>query len=357
MNLKDRMIIDDYRIWRSDFAKIGEIVHKKLEKMTADAGIEIMAIEHRVKAEKSLAGKLELYSEYFPSFDDVTDILGERVICYFSDDVDKIGALVEKEFVIDRARSKDKRKQLDVTSFGYLSLHYICSLFPSDEYPESYCTRRFEIQIRTNLQHTWAQIEHDLGYKSEFGVPRDVRRNFSRIAGLLELADEEFVRTRDMMIQYTEDTRTMIIENRADELPINSVSLQEYMLRNKQMREFLDEMSRVTGAELKDVKSEPYIEQLKWFGIDKLGGLQNLLLQNRDMALHMAEEALSNEDLDMISSNVGLRYLCRAELIRGSYTEEQMTDFFAVSTGSRARAARQAKYLCRMNSQNGEKSE
>ena len=37
------------------------------------------------------------------------------------------------------------------------------------------------------------EIEHDLGYKSQAQIPRTVRRKFSRLAGLLEIADEEFV--------------------------------------------------------------------------------------------------------------------------------------------------------------------
>lgn len=37
---------------------LGDVVHEKLTKLVKDAGIEMLGIEHRVKTESSLAGKL-----------------------------------------------------------------------------------------------------------------------------------------------------------------------------------------------------------------------------------------------------------------------------------------------------------
>ena len=64
---------------------------------------------------------------------------------------------------------------------------------------KSYKSVKFELQIRSILQHAWAEIEHDLGYKSESTVPRAARRRFSRLAGLLELADAEFQGIREQL--------------------------------------------------------------------------------------------------------------------------------------------------------------
>ena len=60
----------------------------------------------------------------------------------------------------------------------------------------------FEIQIKTILQHSWAEIEHDLGYKTEFEVPRNIRRSFSKAASLLETVDDIFSDIRTKRIQY-----------------------------------------------------------------------------------------------------------------------------------------------------------
>ena len=56
--------------------------------------------------------------------------------------------------------------------------------------------------IRDRLEHGWAEIEHDLGYKSQDVIPADARRRLSRLAGLLELADQEFVAIRSGLEAY-----------------------------------------------------------------------------------------------------------------------------------------------------------
>lgn len=81
---------------------------------------------------------------------------------------------------------------------------FICSLPKSDSYPDKLTEYTFEIQFRTVLQHAWAEIEHDLGYKSEYSIPLSMRREFSRVAGLLELADETFEKLKHQLNDYDE---------------------------------------------------------------------------------------------------------------------------------------------------------
>ena len=347
MNLRSRMILDEYRISRDNYLKLGDIVHNMLVKLAEDANIPIMAIEHRVKTEESLAGKLELKGDHYQKLGDITDILGTRIITYFSDDVDKIGDLVEDAFEIDRENSQDKRKLLDNKSFGYLSLHYICSLKESEGYPEELNSIRFEIQIRTNLQHTWAQIEHDMGYKSDFGVPNSVVRSFSRIAGLLELADSEFVRTRDAVNEYTEAIRQKIVRDEADDLPINIITINEYVKNRTHMQQFLQEIATKTNAEIKEVAADSYVEQLHWLGIYTIGELKELLAKYHDRSIETLDKVFDDAELDMVSSNVGLRFLCRGALEDRNYTEDQLTDYFMLTFDDVNRARKMAQYLIR----------
>ena len=62
-------------------------------------------------------------------------------------------------------------------------------------------THPASIQVRTVLQHAWAEFEHDIRYKGTIPdehVP-DFDRRFTLAAGLLELADREFSTIRDRL--------------------------------------------------------------------------------------------------------------------------------------------------------------
>ena len=348
MNLTDEKIIEDYRKEKDNFIQMGEIVHGILEGIAKDSHIPYFSIQHRVKEEKSLIGKLIRADGWYHSFYELMDILGARVICYFSDHVDVIGKAIEEAFVIDEENSSDKRKLIRSDSFGYLSLHYICSLPKDKGYPEELTNLKFEIQVRTILQHAWSDMEHDIGYKSEFGVPREFFRGFARIAGLLELADDEFVRLRDGMKDYSASVRKSIEDNTAGDIALNVVSINEFVNRNVPMKELLSKMSEICdGAEIDQADATSYIEQLSWLNIKTVGELIEMFDRNHDLALRMAQQSLAGSELDILSSNVGLRFLCRAELITKDYTEEQMADFLNISLKNKDRAQRQAGRLFR----------
>ena len=88
--------------------------------------------------------------------------------------VDKLAKVIERNFKIDTENSIDKRV-MDPERFGYSSLHYIVEYTPERlkliEY-KYFTGIKFEIQIRSILQHAWAETEHDLGYKSKNEVQR-----------------------------------------------------------------------------------------------------------------------------------------------------------------------------------------
>jgi len=123
------------------------------------------SITFRPKEKTSLSRKISKPESEYAELADITDIAGLRIITYFGDDVDKIAQMIEEEFDVDRENTIDKRLLLDPDRFGYLSLHYVISLEKGRAKLIEYAKfqgLKAEIQIRSILQHAWAEIEHDL---------------------------------------------------------------------------------------------------------------------------------------------------------------------------------------------------
>ncbi len=194
-------------------------------------GIRVHSIGGRLKQRDNLAEKLSRPGASYASLTDVTDIAGVRIITYFEDEVDRVSSVIEREFVIDVENSIDKRKALDPDQFGYMSVHYVANLAQSrsalGEYAR-FATCKIEIQVRSILQHAWAEIEHDLGYKNPESIPREVRRRFSRLAGLLETADAEFVSIREVVAGYLQAV-TEQIQSGSIDVPIDKESLAAFL--------------------------------------------------------------------------------------------------------------------------------
>lgn len=90
--------------------------------------LRVHSVSSRIKGRMNLAEKLSRFGKEYGALKDVTDVIGIRVITHFEDDVDRIAAVIQREFRIDPKKSVDKRKALDPDRFGYMSLHFICSM-------------------------------------------------------------------------------------------------------------------------------------------------------------------------------------------------------------------------------------
>lgn len=183
-----------------DLENLGSTLVGLFGELLRGASIPVHSISFRVKTEDSATRKLSRGGgNKYAGYGDLTDLLGIRIITYFSNEVDLVAGALTPHLVVDEENSVDKRAALEADRFGYMSLHFVAKLSSARtvlvEY-RRFSLRRFEIQIRSILQHAWAEIEHDLGYKTGGALPREFRRRFSRLAGLLEVADDEFERLR-----------------------------------------------------------------------------------------------------------------------------------------------------------------
>ena len=70
-----------------------------------------------------------------------------------------------------------------------------------------------------------------------------------------------------------------------------------------------------------------------------------MLKDNYDLALKLAHKALSLANLDIVSSSVALRFLCRAELLNKDYDFDKVVEFLSISLRSKEKAEKQARLL------------
>ena len=250
-------ILQEYQDNLPRFREVEQKVKERLRKSFADAGLLVAALESRVKSYDSLAGKLELKGQKYSSLADLTDILGLRVITFYIDDVDKVASAVERLFTIDWENSIDKRKIHEIDSFGYLSLHYICSV-PDFPY-------RFEIQMRTLLQHAWANMDHDTGYKSGVEIPKRYMRNMSRLAGMLELVDDEFSKIRIELTDYRRRVQALVRSGNLDEVSIDGDTFRSYM-ELEPFSQLNRRIASMNQAEIQEVSLMPYLAVFKGMG-------------------------------------------------------------------------------------------
>jgi len=307
-----------YQERRPIYERMEKIAYDHLRYTLRRQGIYVTSIEHRIKEEHSLAGKLELKGAKYESLDDITDILGLRVITFYTDDVDKVAAIAKHTFDIDWQESVDKRKLHQLDSFGYNSLHYICrlpkSVIDDPEMPELN-QYRFELQMRTALQHVWSTIEHDTGYKGEVKIPHEYQRQFNRLAGMLELIDDEFSRLRTRLTDYRRQVQSLVASGQLDDVLLDSDSFKSY-LHLKPFDRLNQRIAAVNQAEILPCSLLSFVPILQSFGFKTLGDVDRMITKDADDAYQLALSQLAFTDIDILSENVGLLNLCIVHILK-----------------------------------------
>lgn len=176
-------------------------------------------IKKRVKKRDSYYSKLKSAykkdsSEDFP----LTDLLGIRVVVPFLEDVNSVVEEFRKEYEI--LEKEDKRQSLSFKEFSYDSIHLLIP-FPNDELDFIHGNQRvIEVQIRTTLQDAWAEVEHQLIYKTPVNYPNEsVKRKMASLNANLTLSDIIFQEIRDYqknLLQESE-TRMQMMQHKAAE--------------------------------------------------------------------------------------------------------------------------------------------
>ncbi|MGA5463194.1 bifunctional ribonuclease/(p)ppGpp synthase [Mycobacterium sp. NPDC050041] len=245
-----------------------------------DAGINYLSVTARTKSVESFAAKAEREVDGQRLFSDplaeITDQIGLRVITYLREDVDAVATLLTDEMRLldDRDMGLQTARE---GRWGYASRHLLVGV-EGQQQPAS-------IQVRTVLQHAWAEFEHDIRYKGSIPAEHvpDLDRRFTLAAGLLELADREFTAIRERL----------------------RVSLTDEEMAAEEYDQSAD--PRIATAVLATYLGNRYAEA-GWSRTDHYGWISGLLLELGITSLDELTALLDGVDADTIDKAMGYRY-------------------------------------------------
>ncbi|MFD3814627.1 GTP pyrophosphokinase family protein [Streptomyces rubiginosohelvolus] len=213
-------------------------VESILKTCLSNGGIYTHSITSRAKSIESFSKKAGRQSreapgtpKYLDPIRQITDLAGVRVVTYFLSTIPEVEKVVHSEFEvrerIDKSKSFEKEQRL-----GYQSFHYLVALKENRRSLPEYA--KFsgllaEVQVRTILQHAWAEIEHDIQYKATYALPIEIKRRFMALAGLIEIADREFQAIEEKDRELIAAARKSVAKGDLNGVEITPDALQAYL--------------------------------------------------------------------------------------------------------------------------------
>ncbi len=347
LDMHSEMILDEYREKLPIYEKMKTIILRLLRTCLDENRVIVSGLEARVKSEQSLLGKLELKGYKYHTLEDITDVVGARIITYYCDEVDIISALAEKLFEIDWDNSVDKRKMLEIDRFGYLSLHYVCripeALYKDPEMPQ-FNQIRFELQMRSTLQHVWANMYHDIGYKSDVEIPIEYQRNMTRLAGMLELADEQFSRIRKEINGYRRMVQSMVANGNFDDVPLNGDTFRSF-LKMRPFKKLADKIAAINQGEVYEDNLMPYYFILVHMDMKTIGDIVRMCNDYSESAYQLALLQLAGTGLDIVTYSVAVQNLCIVFILKKGYGEAGLVRLFNALYGENDYHKQRAKRI------------
>ena len=206
--MTEQQILERYKSEKLAFQAWGHFVQKRILNELSEQGYSPdkllkIPVVPRIKENKSLIEKA-LYrgKTYSNPYDEITDKIGVRFVVLHLDEIAVINSIVEACDVWEISKDKDfeKEKAEKPEFFTYQSVHYIIrnkiDIAGDCVIPQA---TPCEIQIRTLLQHSYAELSHDIAYKREEYITSEMRRGVARSMALIETTDLLFREVRNMI--------------------------------------------------------------------------------------------------------------------------------------------------------------
>lgn len=266
------------------YSRLADVVLVLIRQQLEVEQIKVLSVTSRIKEKSTYLEKIER-KRYKDPATQLTDFAGIRVVTYLPDHVDKICSLIREFFDVDEENTEDKAHTLGTDRVGYQSKHFVCWLGRSrsklPEYRDIH-SLKFEIQIRTVLQHAWADLAHGKSYKFSARLPDALQRKLNLHAGNLELVDIGLNDLSNSIDEYSAAITNSMKRLRAE--PVNAISLADYINTR---------FTHLKGPAISPSKLDLLVDEVKLFGIEKIGELDDLIEDDSQEAIEDGHNTLS----------------------------------------------------------------
>jgi len=285
------------------FKRCIENLIQAIEVFLQENNVLYLNISGRIKEFDSFIEKISR-KKYSAPFEENEDFCGIRIIVYYQKDIQIIQEIINREF--DILQSTVKADDLGVNEFGYRSNHSTVKIKEAWLAAPNYRGLKeikIEIQIRTILMHTWAEVEHKLAYKNKDQVPKELRRQLSILSAKFEESDDQFQKLKDDIERYRDDIKLSVeshgIVPEKSELNYDSlIALLDYYLRGypRNRSTVITLLSRLNAEQLSIEDIEELLKKIQPY----VSALNDAVFPNKN--LHLTQATILSYADDIFNS-------------------------------------------------------
>lgn len=318
-------------------ARLTDVVLALVKSLLREHQDKILEIVGRTKDRANTIEKIARKGYATPGRQ-LSDLTGIRVIVFFESQIEPICTLLREIFDVIEDEVADHTRAAAPDRFGYRSMHLTCKLGGRRDNLLEYkdiTNLQFEIQIRTVLQHAWAELAHDRAYKFGGSLPEDIQRRINLCSAMLEMMDREFVSIVDQIGIYNDKIKSQGKEEFRS-VGIDSISLSIY----------LDLIMKRHGMRLTDAQNPASMNtirrELSGFGIKHVGELDVIFdadffnnykkyIKERENTIGFMRTAMMYKDIEQYFRTwdpwTGIDFPTR-QLLVGRYGSDKIVNLF-----------------------------
>ncbi len=174
----------------------------------------------RVKETDSFLEKALVRKRKSDPLSDITDQVGVRFVVLLLEDIDRVGTLIESgPWIAQKDRDFQQERLEKADYFAYQSDHFVIRTRSDVTFEGIVIPIGFpcEIQIRTILQHAYAEMAHSSSYKPPVRLPEEdqkhINRSLAKGSALIETTDDVFGEIKKRLREYNEGVTNLLVHS------------------------------------------------------------------------------------------------------------------------------------------------